>query len=107
VSRPPLLKLIQKRKAVVPKKGAEPEHESSPSGPRSGAMSNEDASRLMEMENRVMGLEDRLANALDEVQEARSREIGLMMVMREVLGHLASVDKGTSARYKTPLTPQK
>lgn len=57
-------------------------------------MTNEDTSRLIEMDNRVAGLEDRLANALDEVQEARSRETGMMIVMREVIGHLASLEKG-------------
>ena len=41
-----------------------------------------------------MGLEDRLANALDEVQDARSREMGLLVVIREVISHLATVEKG-------------
>jgi osomolarity two-component system response regulator SKN7 len=48
----------------------------------------------MEMENRVLGLEDRLAKALDEVREARSREVGMVALFRDVIGHLAAVEKG-------------
>ena len=52
--------------------------------------------RLLEMEQRINGLEDRLAKALDEVQEARSRELGVISVMREVVVHLAAVERGES-----------
>lgn len=43
-----------------------------------------------------MGLEDQLARALDEVREARTRENGLMSVMREMIGHLGAVEQGES-----------
>ena len=90
-----------KRKAVVPKKGSELENETSPSGPRSVGFSSEDAVRLVEMETRVMNLEERLTNALEAVQEARSHEMGLMMVMREIIGHLATIDKGEEAAARS------
>ena len=61
--------------------------------PRNG-LSSEDASRLNEMENRVMSLEDQLSKALDEVREARSREMGIMNVVRDVIVHLATIEKG-------------
>lgn len=72
------------------------ENESSPSGARSVAGTGNEDVRLIEMENRIIGLEERLANALEEVQEARSREMGLLLVMREVIGHLAS---GENSEY--------
>lgn len=91
------------RKAVVPKKAgggggagnpanAMDEDETSPRG-----LSSEDANRLNEMENRVMTLEDQLSKALDEVRDARSREMGIMNVVRDVIVHLATVEKGESA----------
>lgn len=78
------------------KKGTEPGNETSPSGPRSAGPSTDEMGRLIEMENRVMGLEERLASALDEVQEARSRAMDLMIMMREVIVHLAAMEKGES-----------
>jgi osomolarity two-component system response regulator SKN7 len=50
--------------------------------------------RLMEMESRVLGLEDRLSRALDEVREARTREMNVVSLLRDIIGHLASVEKG-------------
>jgi osomolarity two-component system response regulator SKN7 len=87
------------RKAVVPKKSlggagtgaAADDDENSPRG-----LNGEDAHRLNEMESRVMGLEDQLARALDEVREARMREMGLMNVMRDMIGHLGAVEQGES-----------
>jgi osomolarity two-component system response regulator SKN7 len=61
--------------------------------PRNG-LNSEDANRLNEMENRVMTLEDQLSKALDEVRDARSREMGIMNVVRDVIVHLATIEKG-------------
>jgi osomolarity two-component system response regulator SKN7 len=71
------------------------ENESSP-GPRSGGFGNEELGRLFDMENRVLGLEDQLMAALNEVREARSREMGLVTVMRDMLGHMAATENGES-----------
>ena len=84
---------------MVPKKSlggggggaAADDEENSPRG-----LNGEESNRLNEMESRVMGLEDQLARALDEVREARTREMGLMSVMREVIGHLGAVEQGES-----------
>ena len=51
------------------------------------------------MESRIAGLEDQLAKALDEVRDARSREMGIMNVVRDVITHLASVEKGVYDRW--------
>ena len=56
--------------------------------------SGDDIGRFMEMERRMMGLEEGLAKALDEVREARMREMGLMSVIGEIIGHLEKVEKG-------------
>ena len=57
-------------------------------------LNSEEASRLNEMEHRVAGLEDQLAKAMEEVRDARSREMGIMNVVRDVITHLATVEKG-------------
>lgn len=50
--------------------------------------------RMMEMDNRVRMLEDSLARAMEEVADARNREVGLIGVLREVIGHLATNERG-------------
>ncbi|ORY35476.1 HSF-type DNA-binding-domain-containing protein [Naematelia encephala] len=77
-----------KRKVVAPKKGADAEDTSSPR-----PLMGEDPSRLSEMETRVINLEDRLAKAMDEVRDARNREMGMMGLFREVLGHLGQIER--------------
>jgi osomolarity two-component system response regulator SKN7 len=57
-------------------------------------LTGEEAMRLMEMESRVLGLEDRLTRALDEVREARTREMNVVSLLRDIIGHLASVENG-------------
>lgn len=90
-----------KRKAVIPKKGNETSQGNlegdgtSPSAFRGGGGgSGENDGRLIEMENRVRGLEDRLAIALEDVRVARNREVGFLGLMREVIGHMAGVERG-------------
>jgi hypothetical protein len=53
------------------------------------------------MESRVASLEDQLAKAIDEVEGARTREMGIMNVLRDVVGHLGTVEKGRSAAKPT------
>ena len=51
------------------------------------------------MESRVTGLEDQLAKALDEIHHAKSREAGLMNVVREMIGQLASMEQSRSSSW--------
>ena len=79
----------------MPKKGNDVDNETaSPSATRPVPFGNEENGRLAELESRVLGLEDRLANALDDIQESRSREVGMMRVIREVIENLATSEKG-------------
>lgn len=48
------------------------------------------------MENRIAALEDQLAKAVDDVQEARSREMGIANVLRDVIGHMGNIERGES-----------
>lgn len=80
------------RKAVVPKKGED--GDGSTSGGK--GMNQEDSARLFEMENRVSGLEDQLALALEEVRLARMRETGLHNLAREMIVHMTQLEKGES-----------
>ena len=85
----------------MPKKGNDLDIEiASPSNARFATFGNEDNGRLVELESRVLGLEDRLANVLEDVQESRSREMGMMKVMREVIAHLATSEKGKPKSLK-------
>lgn len=54
----------------------------------------EDPGRISEMESRVSGLEDQLSKALDEVRDVRNREMGMLNLMREMIGHIAKTAKG-------------
>jgi osomolarity two-component system response regulator SKN7 len=74
------------RKAVIPKKGEEAE------GSTGGK--TEDATRLAEMEGRVSRLEDQLAMALDELRQARTRELSLHTWAREMITHVGQVERG-------------
>jgi osomolarity two-component system response regulator SKN7 len=75
-----------KRKAVVPKKAVENENDTSPRG------GVESVQRMNEMEQRILMLEDRLVLALDEVREARAREMGMVTITRELVGHLSHIE---------------
>lgn len=55
---------------------------------------SEDVGRLNEMESRIASLEDQLSKAVDELQEARSREMGFANLLRDVIGHLSSIERG-------------
>jgi osomolarity two-component system response regulator SKN7 len=50
--------------------------------------------RVNEMESRMRMLEENLLRAMEEAAEARNREIGMMGVLREVVGQLASNERG-------------
>lgn len=50
------------------------------------------------MEGRVSRLEDQLALALDELRQARSREISMQSWAREMVVHLGQVERGEFAR---------
>lgn len=45
----------------------------------------------------MLGLEDRLARALEDVQEARNREMGMMNLFREILGQFVQMERGESS----------
>lgn len=77
------------RKAVAPKKGEEAE-----SGFVARGLAGDEATRFGEMESRIMGLEEQLAMALDELRQARSREMGVLTLAREMIGHMAQVERG-------------
>lgn len=59
-------------------------------------MNLEDSTRMMEMENRVSGLEDQLGLALEEIQQARIRETGLHNLARDMIFHMTHLEKGES-----------
>jgi hypothetical protein len=46
------------------------------------------------MEGRVSRLEDQLAVALDELRQARTREISMQSWAREMVVHLGQVERG-------------
>ena len=81
------------RKTVAPKKNAG-EGDAEPSPSKVGGINAEDHGRLVDMEHRVRMLEDQLAKALDDVHDARSREAGTMNLIREIIGHMATGEKG-------------
>lgn len=80
-----------KRKAVVPKKATENSDPSSPGGPH---LSHQEAGRVSDMENRIVGLEDMLFKTTEQLRESRNQSLGMMTILREVLVHLAAADKG-------------
>lgn len=86
----------------MPKKAATEEAEASPAR----GLSNEDQSRMMDMLNRISGLEDVLYKTQEQLHEARSRESTVMGLLREVVGHLNAVDKGSFSGLGSPLTEQ-
>lgn len=55
--------------------------------------------RMHEMESRIMGLEEQLAIMMDELRQARSREMGMASLAREMIGFMA----GKSILCKTGL----
>lgn len=75
---------------VVPKKGEDGDGSTGGKG-----MNQEDSTRMIEMENRVSGLEDQLALALEEIQQARMRETGLHNLARDMIFHMTHLEKGT------------
>ncbi|KAK4685345.1 osomolarity two-component system, response regulator SKN7, partial [Tremellales sp. Uapishka_1] len=87
-----------KRKAVIPKKGAVDDRELSPA--RGGGMAE-----ITDLEQRVLVLEERLAKSEDEASKARTRELALMGLMREVVGHLGSVERDCFASPGPDDTP--
>jgi hypothetical protein len=81
---PHLLTPRAQRNAVAPKKG-----------PRAGgALAAEDSMRLVELEKRVLGLEDRCARTMDKLRELRIREASATLLFREMIGILAATERG-------------
>lgn len=79
-----------KRKTVGPKKGNNDEREGSPNR----GLNAEDANRLAEMESRVHTLEEALVRTQEQLRDSRSREGGVLALMRDVVSHLAACNKG-------------
>jgi len=75
----------------VPKKAATEEAEASPAR----VLSNEDQSRMMDMLNRIVGLEDALFKTQEELHKARNREGLVLSVVRELVSHLSTGGQGT------------
>ncbi len=85
-----LIVLEYQRKAVVPKKVGGEDRDGSPSR----GLGAEETGRIMEMESRILSLEDRLLTTELALSEARDREIGIMNLMRDVIGQLGNIEKG-------------
>lgn len=79
-----------KRKTVGPKKGANDDREGSPNR----GLNAEDANRLSELETRVHTLEEALVRTQEQLRDSRSREGGVLALMRDVVSHLAACNKG-------------
>lgn len=60
---------------------------------------------MTEMENRMSGLEDQLALALEEIRLARVRETGLHNLARDMIVHMTHLEKGMSKCVIRPDTP--
>ncbi|GMK57558.1 hypothetical protein CspeluHIS016_0403920 [Cutaneotrichosporon spelunceum] len=78
-----------KRKAVVPKKAAGDERSDSPAR----GLTTEDANRILEMENRMVALEEALYKTQEQLRDARIRENGVMSILRELVAHAVNTDK--------------
>lgn len=62
--------------------------------PRYVGLSNEDQSRMHLMEDRINILEDALAKSRSEADEARMREMAMMGLVRDMIGHIAASESG-------------
>jgi osomolarity two-component system response regulator SKN7 len=78
-----------KRKAVVPKKAPGDERSDSPAR----GLTAEDANRMMEMESRMVALEEALFKSQEQLRDARIRENGVMSIVRELVAHVVTTDK--------------
>jgi hypothetical protein len=61
--------------------------------------------RLVELENKVLGLEDRCVRTMDKLRESRNREASATLLLREVIGVLAATEKGESEMNLAPFHP--
>lgn len=77
---------------MAPKKANAQEGDES--SPRHGGLSNEDQSRMHLMEDRINVLEDALAKSRSEADEARMREMAMMGLVRDMVGHIAASESG-------------
>lgn len=80
----------------MPKKATGDERSDSPAR----GLTAEDAGRIIEMESRMAGLEEALFKSQEQLRDSRIRENGIMSILREVVGHLVSTDKGERARAR-------
>ena len=76
------------RKAVVPKKGGDADTD--------GFSGKVDGALIAEMENRITNLEEGLAKTMDALDSASVREATMMSLMREMVSHMATVERGES-----------
>lgn len=74
----------------MPKKAAGDERSDSPAR----GLTAEDANRILEMESRMAVLEEAFYKSQEQLREARIRENGAMSVIRELVAHVVSTDKG-------------
>ena len=58
---------------------------------------------MAEMEGRVHRLEEQLAMALDELRQARTREISLQTWAREMVMHVGQIERGESCSRGTTI----
>lgn len=79
---------------MVPKKGDDGDVST-------GKGTGEDSTRMAEMEGRVHRLEEQLAMALDELRQARTREISLQTWAREMVMHVGQIERGKSCSRGT------
>lgn len=83
---------IDQRKPVAPKKANNQEGDEN--SPRHIGLSNEDQTRMHLMEDRINMLEDALAKSRSEADEARLREMAMMGLVRDMIGHIAASESG-------------
>jgi osomolarity two-component system response regulator SKN7 len=88
-----------KRKATVSKKDAEAMDPPSPGrvhplNSHNSSLSNDDAMRFIHMEERLRLMEMDMISMGDELKEARNREVGMMGLMREMIGQIGQLERG-------------
>ncbi|EIW68251.1 hypothetical protein TREMEDRAFT_63424 [Tremella mesenterica DSM 1558] len=82
-----------RRKAVLPKKSTEVEGDAA----QVKSLAVGDMARMVEMERRIIGLEDGLSKAVDELREANTRETGLLSLIREMISQLEAVERESTS----------
>lgn len=86
-----------KRKAVVPKKGGDADAD--------GFSGKVDGALIAEMENRITNLEEGLAKTMDALDSASVRETTMMSLMREMISHMATVERDSVGSPSSQASP--